>query len=148
MLAWVTAAAVTAACGNDDGGPIVDAGPGADSGPVDCAIEANFASIYGDLLSDPDGCAASGCHGAAMAGQLSLGVAADLVYDELLTENVANPAAQQSRRVVENDSAGSFLFVKIADDNAPSGRMPLGSAALPDCQIDAVRDWIDSGASR
>ena len=132
------AAGAVAGCGNDDGGPVGDG--------LGCSIEPNFVSIHTDLLTT-DRCATSGCHGASMAGNLSLSGDLDAVFTELLTEEVTHPDAVQTRRVVPEAPENSFLFVKIADVDPPGDRMPLGGELRP-CEIDVIRTWIEAGAAR
>ena len=139
LIGLAIATSAIQACGNDDGGPIEQA--------TECPVEANFQSIHDNLLSLNQRCASAGCHGQAMSGSLGLNLGAQAVLTELLSEDVANTLATQTKRVVPKDASNSFLYVKLSDPAAPFGRMPLGGPALLDCELDAVREWIDNGAN-
>jgi hypothetical protein len=39
------------------------------------------------------------------------------------------------------------LFLKITGDSTAGPRMPLNADPLPDSAIDAVRKWIEQGAT-
>lgn len=143
MLVAVVAMASTAGCGNDDGR--------VDGGPTECAIDETYTSIHDNLLSQ-GGCASSSCHGSARDnnGQLDLSGGADAVYDILTMNTTFHPAAVQRfpRLVVANTSTASYLFEKLSQPTPTGGaRMPFGGAR-PQCEIDAVETWINTGAPK
>lgn len=135
------------ACGNDDGGDPLDAGTGDSGNNNGCQVEANFTSIQNNLLNtvtcNPD----TICHGNPGEGGLNFKETQAAVHAALLG-NTANAqgATTAPKRVTPNDINASFLYVKIANDNAPGGRMPLGGAKLNQCIIDNIAAWINAGA--
>lgn len=143
-------AITSVACGNDDGGDPPAGGADAsvtDGGGDGCAsIQPTFTSIYDNILNTTQGsmsCATQFCHGSGASGGLNFTLDKGAVHTALL-----GPAAGGGgrNRVQPNDSANSWLHVKVTDPNAPGGRMPLGAPALPACQITAIQQWIDNGA--
>ena len=143
---FVLALAVSA-CGSDDG-----MAPDGGTGPLDaggCAVVATYTSLHDNMLSTGS-CAVGGCHaGANAAGGLNLTGGTDAVLARLVDVDTTDQTASQLKRVVSNSSAQSYLYVKIAELNpgGASGRMPPGGTGLPQCQIDALKQWIDDGAA-
>jgi hypothetical protein len=134
------------ACGNDDGGPTLDAG--APACPED---QDNFAYIHG-VVSAPT-CANTGCHaggGVAGSGNLDLSGTPAEVYARLVgvATNDADGASQFPLRV-EAGAPDASYFLHMLESERPVGsslgRMPPGGA-LPDCDIAAIRSWIERGA--
>ena len=70
---------------------------------------------------------------------------ADVAYDMLIDQpSVQDPSLTL---VVADDADASWLFQKISSDNLPVGiRMPFGAPALPQDDIELIRQWIDQGA--
>ncbi len=136
LLTAGLALASLAGCGNDDGGPVLDAGVGGDAG----CTEPTFSSIYQTVLTSPR---CIGCHGAS--GGLDFGGGKDAAYGRLIGVASSNPAATAAQRVTPNNVDRSWFYVKVADPSAPSGRMPLGGA-LSECEVMAIGDWIAGGA--
>lgn len=140
--------AVTASCGNDNGGTNPDGGMRPDAGTP--CVEASFTSIHDELLST-NTCAIAGCHGAQNSqGNLNLKAGKQAAYDALLNGGTFNDRAnsQFPDRVVAGTSTASYLYVKVSQNNPPgggSGRMPPG-LPLADCDVEAIRDWIEAGA--
>ena len=151
----VAGAVMSPACG-DDAPMLADAGQadagmaGSDAGFLDCpATQPTFHSIYATILS-VDGCSVVGCHGGpAMeaAGALLLSGDPAAVLASVLGDTV-NPAAIASfpKRVVPGSPDHSYFYDKVATDMPAGGnRMPVGRN-LSDCQIAAIRLWIQNGA--
>ena len=137
------------ACGNDNGGTSGDAGtnPDQDSGMDGCAVEDNFTSLYNGLLSKPR-CNLAGCHaGADPRGMLDFGTSQQAAYDALVMGDTANTTAktQFPKRITPGAPTTSFLYEKVVTATVPDGRMPPGPM-LPDCEIQAIRSWIQAGA--
>lgn len=138
VVTFAAGALALSACGNDDG-MNGDAGTG---DAAACAVQPTFASIHTNLLASAR---CTVCHGGATPlGDLKLDVDAATAHAALMAAS-ANTAAVQPNRVVAGQPGESFFYVKISDDDAPSGRMPPG-ATLPACEIEAVRTWIENGA--
>jgi hypothetical protein len=136
LLTAGLALASLAGCGNDDGGPVLDAGVSADAG----CTQPTFTSIYQTVLSSPR---CIGCHGAS--GGLDFGGGKDAAYERLVGVASNNPGATARQRVTPNDPDQSWFYVKVADPSAPDGRMPLGGA-LSECEVMAIGGWIAGGA--
>lgn len=88
-------------------------------------------------------CAFSGCH-AGSAPQLDLDLSEGRAHAHIV--NVPSVEVEGLMRVLPGDSANSYLFQKISQENPAVGsRMPLGGS-LSAAQIDTIRRWIDGGA--
>jgi hypothetical protein len=138
------------ACGNDNGGPF---GGDASTGDANtgCSVEANFSSLHDNLFSSTR-CAIPGCHVSnPKQGDLDYTAGKAGVYDQLLNGGTFNDMADDEfpNRVEAGSSSTSYLYVKVSQDTprgGGSGRMPPG-APLDDCEIAAIRKWIDDGAA-
>lgn len=96
-------------------------------------------------------CALSGCHaGPDPVGGLSLQEPG--VYERLIGVDPDNAAARADglKRVVPGKPDSSFLFIKLQHIHNPAygARMPLGSHALSAGQMEFIRTWIETGASK
>lgn len=107
--------------------------PGSSFGP-------NFSEIQSNVFTPS--CATAGCHaGAGPSAGLNLDAANS--YAELI--NI--PSSQDSAidRVEPGSPNTSYLIQKLEGTAATGGLMPPGSA-LPQADIDAIRQWIQDGA--
>ncbi len=147
-LCFASLLALICSCGSDNGGTLTDGGT--NDGNTGCAVEPTFTSIHDDLLTTTR-CAIPGCHASTVPqADLDYQAGKQAVYDELLTTGTFNTLAngQFPNRVVANDPASSYLYVKVSETNPPgggSGRMPPG-LPLADCEIQAIQEWIQNGA--
>lgn len=84
-------------------------------------------------------CGGSGCH----IDERTSGVRLD-TYD-----NATNSVGDQYGILViqPGDADGSPLVDKIEPDPEHGERMPLGQGALPQDDIDLIREWINQGAN-
>ena len=117
----------------------------------DCTQQ--FDSTY-DLIQkaifENKGCTAAACHGAAVQGGLDLraGVSYDALVD-VPAESVAGMA-----RLVPGQKEQSLLWFNLAAATlpaqwqAPLRAMPIGLEALTFDELEAMREWIESGAPR
>ncbi len=126
------------ACGNDDGMNGTNNGPG-----VICP-DPTFTAIYDDILSKNPGCAANGCHDDSSYGGLNFSTGKEEAYRQLTEDEVLRRGTFQNRRVASTLES-SFLYTRLVGTST-SGPMPPGGA-LPDCQVQAVADWITAGAA-
>jgi hypothetical protein len=121
---------------------------GGDAYPGDCTVEPTFSSIQANYFAQS--CSFSSCHGdGGKQGGLTLDTEESLGNMINVTATHAGAAAKNKVLIVPGDAANSFLYQKLlgpAPDEGgimPSGQKePLG----PDCQLRAVRDWINDGA--
>lgn len=142
----VLCAAGAAACGNDDGGPVLE--PGMTTCPPD---QANWAYIHG-VVSQPL-CANAGCHagaGVANSGNLDLSGTPVEVHARLVgvATRDAEGAAQYPLRIEASSSTTSYFLHMVESDGplgSSLGRMPPGGR-LSNCDIAALSAWIDAGA--
>jgi hypothetical protein len=147
-ISFASLLALVCACGNDNGGAAADAG--ASDTPGGCAVEANLTSLHANLFSTTR-CAIPGCHASSNpGGSLNFSANKDAVHQALLEGGTFNTAAQGQfpDRVVMNDPDMSYLYEKVSKTSpvgGMSGRMPPG-LPLQDCEIQAIRGWIEAGA--
>ena len=100
----------------------------------------NFSEIQANVFT-PD-CATSGCHaGANAAASLNLEEANS--YAMLVGIQSSQDGALQ--RVEAGDPANSYLVQKLEGTASAGQQMPPG-AALPQSEIDVIRQWITDGA--
>ena len=134
-------------CGGDGG----NGGDDAEPYPADCEVEPNWASLETKYFGFS--CAFSSCHSSTTnAGDLNL--EEGIAYKNLVNVDAADPKAVEASkvRVVPGDSAGSFLYQKLAGTfgDGEGVIMPQGQTEPfePDCRLRAVREWIDNGATQ
>jgi hypothetical protein len=139
-----------AACGNDDGK--VDATPDAGASPVDAGpscspIDPKFSVLKAQIFDTVTCNTAAACHGATPQGALLL-TGDDATVLAALTADTDQLESRNTypKRVVAGNPDQSFLWQKLTDPNVPRGIMPLGQPRLDDCQLDAIRAWIQAGA--
>lgn len=148
------------ACGTDDGDCARTGLPesvcsgqveGGDGGQGVC-LEATFAAIHG-VISAPV-CANGACHAgpaAVGAGNLDLSGTPQEVFDRLVGVSTSD-AQGRGRFPVRVDPTSpdtSYFLLMIESDNpegSSRGRMPPGGQ-LRDCEIEAIRAWIEAGAA-
>ena len=116
-----------AACGNDNGGTVIDGGVLLDMG---CRVEPSYTSLHDNLFSTGS-CNAPSCHNSAavgtIGGSMSMADGKAATYMELTTESTFDNAPGYPTRTKANDSMNSFLYRKLVDSPPPGtgGRMPL-----------------------
>ena len=94
-------------------------------------------------------CSNSGCHDGSTPGALPGAMnftSASATFSSVV--GVASIEAPALQRVKAGDPANSYLVQKIEGTAAVGQRMPLGSLALDQPTIDAIRLWISAGASQ
>ena len=94
-------------------------------------------------------CATSGCHdNTSQAAGLSL-ADADTSYLELVGQFSNQNGQSDVMLVAENEPDNSYLIRKLEGAAGISGgRMPPGGTALPQSDINVIRQWIQDGAAR
>ncbi|MCK6550188.1 hypothetical protein L6R52_30415 [Myxococcota bacterium] len=150
-LTALALAAGLAACGNDDGGAVRDAGATPDTGIPCTEVPATYTAVHDQILLNPS-CAVAGCHtGSGVGGGFDVGIGKAELYDKLI--NGTSSSGTVPKYVTAGDPSASFLWRKVNDQNPPGGfRMPIGCASNPtlcltSCQIDAISAWITAGAA-
>ncbi|HEX4824375.1 MAG TPA: hypothetical protein VFV19_08685 [Candidatus Polarisedimenticolaceae bacterium] len=89
-------------------------------------------------------CAVPGCH-VAPGAQQGMDLSAGHFYAN--TVNVAVVELAGFKRVVPNDAANSYLFMKVTADPRITGeQMPFGGPYLSAAETAAIQQWIDAGA--
>jgi hypothetical protein len=170
FIAVLTSGAIGFACGNDNGGHLVDSGvfdatptidggggndTGTDGGPGNCDTTATYTSIYNNVIKLY--CSLQGCHvvpgpqgGLDMGGTQASSYTSLVNTDTVCTLTCSGAKTMFPKRIVPMNAAQSFLFEKVSKDNPANGtggvRMPYGGQPLKDCEIAAIQSWINAGA--
>jgi len=135
LLAGCAASCAGNGAGLDQNGQPISAG-GTTSGP----ITADFQSIQDNVFTP----ICSKCHVGASAPE---GLQLDAAHSYNLLVGV--PSAEQPNflRVKPGDPDNSYMVRKIEGASGiDGGQMPLGETPLPQATIDAIRQWVMSGA--
>jgi hypothetical protein len=101
----------------------------------DPSFAADIQSIF------TNNCISSGCHNAGVAGGLVL--LEGQSYSNLV--NVASNQEPGKTRAIPNDSANSYLVIKLEGRQTSGSRMPLGGT-LDSNSIQNIKNWVDKGA--
>lgn len=129
----ITGACVTlAACGSGDG----FVGSGGGSGP----LAANFDSIQANIFEP----LCEHCHAGANA---PAGLRLDAANSYAMLVGVASVERPNILRVAPGDASNSYLIQKLEGTAAVGERMPAGLPAVPQADINIVRQWITDGAA-
>jgi len=92
-------------------------------------------------------CATAGCHIDGMdpaKEMLDLSLPVDMLRPRLL--RASNRSPSHLPLITPNQVGGSYLYLRVFSPMPVGGdRMPPRSV-LPDCELDAIRDWIRAGA--
>jgi hypothetical protein len=123
--------ALLAACGSGDG----FVGSSGASGP----LTANFDSIQANIFEP----ICEQCHAGANA---PVGLRLDAANSYALLVGVASGEQPNLMRVASGDPNNSYLIQKLEGTAAVGERMPAGLPALPQADIDVIRQWIANGA--
>jgi hypothetical protein len=86
-------------------------------------------------------CISSGCHNAGAAGGMVL--LQGQSYTNLV--NVASTQEPGKTRVIPNDSANSYIVIKLEGRQTSGNRMPSGGS-LDSNSIQNIKNWVDKGA--
>jgi Big-like domain-containing protein len=108
--------------------------PGASFGPVFSEIQSN--------VFTPD-CATSGCH---IGGGAPQGLQLDAANSYASMVGVASNQDAAIELVNPGNPDNSYLIQKLEGTAATGAQMPLNAAALPQADIDVIRQWISDGA--
>lgn len=100
----------------------------------------NFSEIQASVFSPT--CATSGCHAGANP-QANLNLDATNSYAMLV--GVASTQDPGIQRVNPTNPGNSYLIQKLEGPGASGGQMPP-SGAIPQADIDTIRQWITAGA--
>ena len=104
-------------------------------------LSAVFSSIQDNVFTPT--CATSGCHQGASAPQ---GLRLDEASSYALLVDVDSAEVPSIRRVAPGDPDNSYLIQKLEGTASVGAQMPLNGAALPQQDIDFIRQWITDGA--
>jgi hypothetical protein len=134
-------------------GPGQEPGPAPEPGPDGCtdSFDTTFEAIQ-TVVFERRGCTNDLCHGSAASGGLDL--RADVAWQNLFdVPSTGSPY----RRVVPGLANFSYLYLKLlaaTQDTLPGGvtisgsPMPSGLPPLGANELEAIRKWIEVGASR
>ena len=123
--------ALLAACGSGDG----FVGSGGASGP----LAPNFDSIQANVFEP----ICEHCHSGANA---PVGLRLDAANSYSLLVGIASGERPNLLRVAPGDPNNSYLIQKLEGTAGIGERMPAGLPALPQADIDVIRQWIADGA--
>lgn len=120
---------VAVACSDSAEGPVAS-GPSVIPGPT-------FTFMQQEVFNPS--CALSGCHAGSQRPDLRAGNALANIVD------VAS--SRGTPYITAGDPDNSYLYLKVSGASGISGgRMPRGRPALSSAVLDAMREWIESGA--
>lgn len=145
-IVCITLTLAAAACGSDNGGDVLDAGPIVirDAEPDDSdgglCVQPTFTDIQAKIIRDSR-CAI--CHNNAGFGGLQMPADQAASYAAVMGNTVGGLPA---KRVVAGNPDQSSFYLKLTANPPFPSRMPTGGA-LRDCEIAAVRQWIMNGAA-
>jgi hypothetical protein len=128
---WSITCCALAACGSGDGFQ----GSGGASGPLTPSFDSIQANIFEPLCEH--------CHAGANA---PVGLRLDAANSYSLLVGVPSGERPSVLRVAPGDPNNSYLIQKLEGTAAVGERMPAGLPALPQADIDIVRQWILDGA--
>jgi len=134
----------------DDGNGFDGDGCTHDCRAVTCQVFPTTYDLIQRSIFENHGCAEQACHGAARSGGLDL--RADASYDNLI--DVPSGTVPGWTRVTPGSKDASLLWINLAaatipdQYHAPLRAMPVGLPPLSTDEIEALRLWIDAGASR
>jgi hypothetical protein len=135
---------VVVACAGEGTGLDEQGNPnGGGSPPLPAAV-----TLSGDVQPIfTDNCASSGCHAGAQP-QRGQNLSEGQAFPNIV--GVPSTELPSMNRVTPGDPEMSYLVHKIEGTQATVGgsgqRMPLGTGALPQSEIDIIRAWITDGA--
>lgn len=111
--------------------------------PVTC-VGADLGSIATQILTPK--CATSGCHTGAAPAQ-GLGFDVDLATLAARLRQPASESASGMPLITPNGIGASYLYLKVALDSPLSGGPMPPSEKLKDCEIAAIKAWVEAGAN-
>jgi hypothetical protein len=133
VVSWflVVAACGLAGCGSGDGFP----------GPIVGPLSPKFSSIQANVFTP----LCEQCHSGAGAPQ---GLRLDAANSYALLVGVSSSEQSGVLRVKPGDPNNSYLIRKLEGTAGTGERMPAGLPALPQADIDMIRQWITDGAQQ
>ncbi len=113
----------------------------------------SFLGIYNNILSVKCGSNDGACHhGSFEPDYRTLFSAYNTLVYQAPTKNIIESIVGTdttwafSHRVSPGDPDGSWLHYRVTTNDEELGRMPLYDQALPEEQVDNIREWILNGA--
>jgi hypothetical protein len=109
-------------------------------------VEPTFSSIQDNVFTPS--CTLSTCHDSGAAGNLDLREGQAYASIVGVNPDEADAASDGYKIVDPGNAENSYLYLQLVESLNPeySNLMPKNGAALPQDQIDAIKDWIDDGA--
>ncbi len=128
---WPLACCGLAACGSGDG----FVGSGGVVGPLAPNFDSIQANVFEPLCEH--------CHSGANA---PVGLRLDAANSYVSLVGVASVERPSLRRVAPGDANNSYLIQKLEGTAGVGERMPAGLPAVPQADINVIRQWIGDGA--
>ena len=128
---WPFACCALAACGSGDG----FVGSGGASGPLTASFDSIQANVFEQVCEH--------CHSGANA---PAGLRLDAANSYAMLVGVASTERSSILRVAPGDANNSYLIQKLEGTAGVGERMPAGLPALPQSDINIIRQWITDGA--
>jgi len=111
--------------------------------PFTPQVQPTFSSIQQNVFSI--NCALSGCH-AGSSPQQGMNLSDGQAYSNIV--NIPSMERPTLFRIDPDNADSSYLFMKITGASTIVGsQMPLGGPQLSVEKINAIREWIESGAA-
>jgi hypothetical protein len=115
-----------------------------DQGPMQPPKETMTLSTLQATIFTPRCAIAGGCH-AGVDAQLGQDLSEGKTYASVV--GVESQEVPGLLRVAPGDPDDSYLLMKVSGDPRIAGeRMPYGGPYLETSEIEAIREWIESGA--
>lgn len=128
---WPFACCALAACGSGDG----FVGSGGASGPLTASFDSIQANVFEQVCEH--------CHSGANA---PAGLRLDAANSYAMLVGIASVERPSILRVAPGDANNSYLIQKLEGTAGVGERMPAGLPALPQSDINIIRQWITDGA--
>ena len=129
---------------NGGGDDMADAGTTSQT-CIDAKSHSDLAWIQDNIFTKS--CTFSGCHRGTAPGAGFLSLEKGLSHDQLVNQPTKTETGWM--RVTAGTSSTSYLLVAIGSMPGPKpsgGTMPIGSPALCQEKLDAIKRWVEGGA--
>ena len=133
----------------DDGNDYNGDGCRSDCTKTECDVFPTTYDLIQKAIFENHGCTSETCHGSAAMGGLDL--RAGVSYQNLI--DVDSQTVAGAQRIAAGDKDSSLLWINLAAltlpnlYTAPLRGMPLGLPAISSDELEALRQWIETGGA-